>query len=77
VRKGTKKITKKSRKNQRTPSEKNVPVGSNAYLCICILPKEITALEIEGFQQICWAHCATTNLGWIELSHEQGSMYSQ
>ncbi len=30
-------------------SEKNVPVGSNAYLRICIFSKEITALCNDSF----------------------------
>jgi hypothetical protein len=34
------KIQEKSRKNHYTPSEKNVPAGSNAYLCICYFLKK-------------------------------------
>ena len=29
---------------------KNVPVGSNAYLCICVFSKEITALKAKTAQ---------------------------
>jgi len=45
------KITKKTGNNHLTPSENSdqhlkikVPAGSNAYLCICVFSKEITAL---------------------------------
>jgi hypothetical protein len=46
----------KSQKNQEIiirhhlkPSEKNVPAGSNAYLCICVFSKEITALGVMKY----------------------------
>jgi hypothetical protein len=42
---GANKITKQKKKIQKTPSEKNVPKCSIAYLCICFWGKEITALD--------------------------------
>jgi hypothetical protein len=38
-----KKITRHHQRIQKTPSEKNVPKGSFAYLRICFPTKEITA----------------------------------
>jgi hypothetical protein len=41
----TKKITKKGEGNRRHHLKITVPMGSNAYLHICIFSKKITALE--------------------------------
>ena len=38
------KITQKTRNNTDQHLKIRVPAGSNAYLCICVFSKEITAL---------------------------------